>query len=244
MRPDIKGPLRWAYLKFDRLHRELRFELRTLRSATFAPDEVWAGYGQPFNSQRRRLQTIQGLIAAYEPDVFIETGTFMGHTTRFFLGQGVPVWTVEAKRAFYLSARVRLGIAEGLTMVRGNSPEVVRRLRSEGFERPFFYLDAHWWSALPLAQELREIAAGWSDAMIVIDDCKVPGDEGYSYDTHAGIAVAAENLPITEAMVIGYPAEPSQSETGARRGTLYVAHGELAAHALDTSASIRLLIKA
>jgi hypothetical protein len=40
-------------------------------------------------------------------------------------------------------------------------------------------------------------------------------------------------------MVIGYPAEPSEAETGARRGTLYIAHGKLAAKALDRSGSIR-----
>ncbi len=149
------------------------------------------------------------------------------------------MWTVEVNRSFYLSARVRLGFAEGLTMIRGNSPGVMRRLRSEGFERPFFYLDAHWWSTLPLAEELREIASGWNEALIVIDDCKVPGDEGYAYETHAGVDLAAENLPIAESMVIGYPAEPSEGETGARRGTLYIAQGELAAQALECSGSIR-----
>ena len=239
VRREMSARLKPAVLRIYDLRRELRFEARMLRSAIFTQEGPWPGYGLPFNGQRRRLQTIRQLIADYEPDVFLETGTFLGHTTRFFLGQGVPVWTVEVKRSFYASARLRLGVAEGLRMIRGNSPAAVRRLSREGFERPFFYLDAHWWSALPLAEELSEIAASWNEALIVIDDCKVPGDEGYAYETHAGVGLAADNLPIVEGMVIGYPAEPSEDETGARRGTLYIAHGQLAAQVLERSGSIR-----
>ena len=239
MRHAIRAHLKPALVRLSGEYRELRFELRTLRSALFSPNGPWEGYGLPFNGQLRRIQTIRRLIEEYEPDVFLETGTFLGHTTRFFLGQGVPVWTVELKWSYYLAARVRLGVAPDLTMIRGRSPEAVRRLGSEGFERPFFYLDAHWWSALPLAEELGEIATGWRQALIVIDDSKVPGDQGYAYDVHAGVELAAENLPIAEQMVIGYPAEPSEEETGARRGTLYIAQGDHAVDALDRSGGIK-----
>jgi hypothetical protein len=234
----IKHAVKRAFPWLPRAHGEMVSEARTVKMA-LSTRELWTGYGQPFNGQRHRLQTIRRLIAAYEPDVFVETGTFLGHTTRFFLGQGVPVWTVEVKRRFYLSARVRLGVADHLTMVRGSSPEVLQRLRAEAFERPFFYLDAHWWSSLPLANELREIAAGWDNALVVIDDCVVPGDAGYSYDTYGGTPLMAENLPIADKMIIGYPTEPSDTETGARRGTLYIAQGEAAAQAFERSGSIR-----
>ena len=230
--------LRTALRRPARAYLAARAEAGMLRSALITKD-VWPGYGKPFNGQRNRLQTIRQLITAYEPDVFAETGTFLGHTTRFFLGQGVPVWTIEAKLATYLIARARLGVGEDLTFLRGNSPELVRRLRAMGFHRPFFYLDAHWWSELPLAEELREIAAGWDNAVIVIDDCQVPDDDGYGFDTYLGAPLSAERLPFSDDMVIGYPAEPSDTEVGARRGALYIAHGTVAARALDGVTSIR-----
>ena len=217
----------------------MRFRILMLKLALFIDGNAEPWYGEPFNGQRQRLQAVRRMIAAYEPDVFVETGTFLGHTTRFFLGQGAPVWTVEANRIYYLSARIRLGFAHDLTMARANSPDVVARLAREGFRRPFFYLDAHWWSHLPLEQELRAIADGWRDALIVIDDCAVPGDAGYKYDAYDGVSLAAENLDIPRAMVAGYPIEPSETETGARRGALYLAHGDRAIDVLDQVSTFR-----
>lgn len=103
---------------------------------------------------------------------------------------------------------------------------------------------------MPLVEELRLIDAGWDDALIVIDDCQVPGDAGYTYDVRSGVisgvassdggvTLAAENLPIATGALVGYPAEPSESETGARRGTLYIAQGERARAALRSTDSIR-----
>ncbi len=69
----------------------------------------WPGYREPFNGQHDRLRAVRALIEQFEPDAFIETGTFVGSTTRFFCGNGIPVYTAEIKRTFWILARLRLG---------------------------------------------------------------------------------------------------------------------------------------
>ena len=51
----------------------------------------------------------------------IETGTFIGSTTRFFSGNGVPVFTCEIKRAFWLVARMRIGWRTDVAILRRDS---------------------------------------------------------------------------------------------------------------------------
>jgi hypothetical protein len=101
------------------------------------------------------------------------------------------------------------------------------------FRRPLFYLDAHWGADPPLTGELEEIAAGWSDAVAVIDDFQVPGDDGYRYDTYDGQALSLESLPGIEA-VAAFPAHRSQLESGARRGTAYLGIGPAGRAAVAT----------
>ena len=85
-----------------------------------------------------------------------------------------------------------------------------------------FYLDAHWDDGdLPLAQELRTISEGWPDSVIVMDDFEVEGDPGYGFDEYGpGMRLSRRYLDdhVIEDYVLLYPAAPSSSETGSRRG--------------------------
>ena len=93
-------------------------------------------------------------------------------------------------------------------------------------ESVFAYLDAHWEEDLPLAQELEIIASNWSHAVVMIDDFRVPGDEGYGYDDYGpGKALTADYLPfgaLTDWSIL-YPLAASEEETGARRGCCVLA---------------------
>ena len=151
----------------------------------------------PFNGQALRLKTVRSLIADFEPDGFIETGTFIGSTTRFFSGNGVPVFTCEMKRAFWLVARMRLGWRTDVAILRCDSRAMLESLTRKGtVMRPLLYLDAHWWSYFPLAAELDVILSAWEEVIVLIDDFRVPGDEGYAYDVYAGQALAIESITL------------------------------------------------
>ena len=205
-------------------------------------DGLWPGFGEPFNGQRARLAAVRRLIALQHPDVFLETGTFFGFTTRFFLGQGAPVYTVEIKRSYHAIARLRLGWgAPELRLRRGHSLSAIAELRAGGFARPFVYLDAHWWDDLPLAQEVDELLAGDADAIIVVDDARVPHDDGYAYDSYGGVDLGLGMLALPADALAAFPAVSAQDETGARRGTLYIARGTTSAAALRSIADAGLL---
>lgn len=191
--------------------------------------EQWPGMYEPFNGQHARLRAVRALIERFEPDGFIETGTFLGSTTRFFAGNGVPVYSAEIDDLYWLLAKLRLGWRSGVELVRGDSRAMLESLTAERpFTRPFVYLDAHWGDDHPLRTEIALLCEHWSELVIVVDDFAVNGDSGYVYDR--GLSLSEVQLPA--AIVAALPAMPSASETGARRGTLYIAHGEDATLAL------------
>lgn len=203
-----------------------RRQLRVLgRFATRTPP--WPGFGEPFNGQRVRLRAIREIVARFEPDAFIETGTFLGHTTRFFSGNGVPVYTVEVKPSIYAAARLRLAWDPSIHLRLGDSSEVVRELTTtRAFFRPFAYLDAHWWDELPLPGEVSDILAAWPDAVIAIDDFEVPGDPAYGFDRFRDEPLSLDMLQLPPGALAAYPGIAASQETGGRRGTLYIAQGD------------------
>jgi predicted O-methyltransferase YrrM len=54
-------------------------------------------FDPPLNGQQLRLRTVEALIRFFSPDAVIETGTFLGDSTRFFADQGLPVYSIEVK---------------------------------------------------------------------------------------------------------------------------------------------------
>lgn len=205
----------------------------------------WPGFGEPFNGQAQRMRTTRNLIASFNPDAFVETGTFLGHTTQFFSGNGVPVFTAEVKMPLYLAARVRLAFAPDVTVIRADSTQAVNRLAAERpFERPLCYLDAHWWDDLPLPAEVSTILSTWDEAIILIDDFEVPDDPGYGYDRFEGRPLSLGMLSLPDHAVAAYPAVSSDVETGGRRGTVYIANGPAAVAALDGQVAAGLLRRA
>lgn len=172
------------------------------------------------------MAVIREIIARFGPGGFIETGTFLGHTTRFFLGNGLPVYSIELKTSIWLAARARLAFNPELTLLRGDSARALRRIGSQRpFERPLAYLDAHWWDALPLQGELDALATAWPDWIAVVDDAHVPTDPGYGFDSFRERPLGLELLRLPEGVLAALPAQPSMQETGGCRGTLYLAGG-------------------
>jgi len=126
------------------------------------------------------LEELQRLLPL---DLFIETGTFRGETLAAVHGRFKTCISVELSPEYHAAAARRFAGLPGIQVKLGNSPEVLRGLRSDFTGRStFFWLDAHWCAAAgtaglvsqcPLLEELRAIGSLNGDSVLLIDDARL-----------------------------------------------------------------------
>jgi hypothetical protein len=210
-------------------------------SPVYAPgDEVG------FNGQLIRKQIFRELLAAFPFEVILETGTWTGNTSAYMAQtSGLPVYTCELNERFHKVAKMRLAGVKGVHFELADSRRFLEKMARSDLagKFAFFYLDAHWYDDLPLGAELEIIESNWKHFVIMIDDFRVPGDEGYGYDTYGfSRALSFELLANTvksRHLDAFYPSAPSSQETGLKRGCIVVTRaGELAGR-IHSSASLR-----
>jgi hypothetical protein len=119
---------------------------------------------------------------------FIETGSFAG-STAVFVGSNflVPVYTCEPDPVAYQYVRGRCRHLKRVCVSHKQSPDFLYELFAANPAmknmRLVFWLDAHgqgfrW----PLGDEVRFITENVSNAIIMIDDFKIPGRPEFGYD--------------------------------------------------------------
>jgi len=190
-------------------------------------------WGGPFNGQAGRRAIFDALMSAVDPGFILETGTYVGTTTELLAESGLPIVTVESNARNYGFARERLRRFRNVQLRLGDSrTETLRALDlySTALEaRPLFaYLDAHWNEDLPLAEELDVVFAHCPNAVVMVDDFRVPDDPGYGYDDY-GPGKALDQSYVAPAfdayrLAVLYPVLPSAEETGQRRGCAVLAN--------------------
>lgn len=191
-----------------------------------------ASWGGPFNGQRGRQVMFLEIVERVGFDAIVETGTYRGTTTAYLHeSTGLPVHTVELKPRHYRYARTRFAFTSGISVHPGDSRDFLRRYaRMSGGAltgKLFFYLDAHWDGPFPVRDEILLIATAFPNAVMMIDDFKVPDDAGYAYDENGdGTALTPEYI----APVVGrigaslfLPVIGARQETGLRRGCVVLA---------------------
>ena len=211
----------------SRLREPAEAVLALARRSRMLRRRPWPGFGAPFNGQAVRQRTVDLLVAEFSPGAIVETGTFLGFTTRRLAAYGLPTYTVEVSQRFRYAAHHALRDLDNLTLIWGDSPLALRHLAEEGaIDRPFAYLDAHWEEDVPLQAELDCLLTSWKDVVVAIDDFRVPADPGYAYDIYGGVPLSEEQLALPAETAVAYPAGAAIEETGSRRGTMYLAIGE------------------
>jgi hypothetical protein len=210
-----------------------------------SPRQGWIG---PFNGQVSRLRLVETLIERCDPWAFLETGTGLGTTTRFFAATGRPVFTIELNARIYGHSRARLWHYRNVKQFRGDSRTILRALfdqyRRELEGRTLFvYLDAHWYEDLPLAEEIDIVFAHCPGAVVMIDDFQVPFDSGFKYDDYGPrqALTASYIAPAVGRFNLGvfYPSTPASEEGGASRGCVVLARDASHIAALDAISLLR-----
>lgn len=211
---------------------------KTLSLRTFPRDlqrlRKWPGKTSMFfgmNHDFVRTSIILKVLEALAVDAFVETGTHKGRTCFLIAAQtNLPIFSSEVNRKYLrvarlflkcFGARVRLSRIDSVQFL--NSLLIQKR-----FRRPLFYLDAHWYSKLPLVEELRTILECVDSCIIVIDDFRVPGDADFGFDRYGRTVLEWELIQQVlvdsgRGTVAYLPAYPSSLEVGDRRGWILIA---------------------
>ena len=237
---------RVATLESKVVAQEIAFA-KMLESPRYQPSEAVG-----FNGQAQRKKVFSELADAFAFNVIVETGTFFGDTAGYMAtNTQAEVHTCEVSPIFYALAKSRLTTVSNIHFCLGDSRAFLAALiKSDLFIRAnpnpvFFYLDAHWYDDLPLAEELVLIAKIRGESVIMIDDFCVPDDPGFGYDNYGNnksldLATFANCFRRLN-LVPFFPAQPSTTETGGKRGSVVLARLGQSSERLRRVASLRLL---
>lgn len=194
----------------------------------------WAGKTNMFfgmNHDFVRTCIILKLLETLAVDAFVETGTHLGRTCFLIASQtDLAIFSSEVNQQYMrvarwllkcFGSRIHLSSMDSVQFLNG-------LLAHERFRRPLFYLDAHWYSKLPLVEELCTILESVESFVIVIDDFRVPGDANFGFDRYGKTVVEWELIQQVLAdsgrsMTAYLPAYPSSLEVGDRRGWILIA---------------------
>ena len=175
------------------------------------------------NGQERRQELFQ--ILAKEIDFFeiYETGAFIGNTTGYFanLFSNKTIYSCELNLLYFELAKLRLSNFSNIILKNLDSRILLNSINFS-YSPTLFYLDAHWYSDLPLKEELSIITSKRPNSLIVVDDFQVPNDPGYNFDNYGkGKILDFKNFGSIFSklsLYAFYPAANSSSETGYKRG--------------------------
>lgn len=164
---------------------------------------------------------IAELIKEFGIEVIVETGTYLGATTKRFLEFGLPVYSFEIDRE---NAKKATQVAKDAKIFNVDSVEGLKtHLPSLKDKKILFFLDAHWEKHCPLLDELALIAENGIKPVIVIHDFKVPG-KSFGFDSYNGqdfdfdwICPSLEKL-YGENFTYFY----NTKADGAKRGVIYI----------------------
>ena len=121
---------------------------------------------------------------------FVETGTYIGHSLYQISGLFKHLWTVEASPDLYRAASALFSSRNitTVTLMQGNSIDLLRDLPADVMRNAVFFLDAHYSHGItsqeygwcPLLQEIPMILDVAPNALIVVDDLRtMSGINGY-----------------------------------------------------------------
>lgn len=164
---------------------------------------------------KRFRSSVMGIMQPYFPsemavklagiakaDIFIETGTYMGGTSKWASGQFKEVHTIELSESLYNQVKDEL-LAEGnITPHLGDSRNVLPEILANIKRNIVFWLDGHYSAGVtagkddpcPLLKELEIILSRVNDDIILIDDARcLLGDEGWPtiFELHKKIETSA-----------------------------------------------------
>lgn len=140
--------------------------------------------GGPFGFDITAALEFDLLIEQYGCDAIFETGCNLGDTTLYLARRypDIPLFSCDISERHAEFTRQRLAFSANATIEHLDSPLLIER-HAVRFQRPIFYLDAHWYEDWPLERELRLIDQG----IVIVDDFDISHSR-FGYDVYDGRA--------------------------------------------------------
>lgn len=154
----------------------------------------------------------------------IETGTYLGETTKYLSGLFRHVWSIESNPKYHRRALARLKRLNNLSLVFGDSGKLLGEVLGRLSERVFVFLDAHWYDHCPIEEELATLARfRHLDPVLAIHDFKNPHRPDMGFDVVNGKTLGWESFGELIAAVHGGEGEIFYNNvaTGAMRGVIF-----------------------
>jgi hypothetical protein len=134
------------------------------------------GIMQPYFPTEMALK-LSGIAGA---DTFIETGTYMGETTKWASTQFKEVYTIELSESLYKQIKDELLSKGNITPYLGDSRDVLPGILANIKGNILFWLDGHYSEGItagkddpcPLLRELEIILSRNNEDIILIDDAR------------------------------------------------------------------------
>ena len=205
-----------------------------LNSSDFK-NEILRGYfdNLPFNGQKIRKKMIDEIFLKLKPNMIVETGTYLGNTLDYFLTFNIPTYSIEMNEKFYYIAKSRFLENKNLNLVLGDSASFLKELKNYE-DTILVYLDAHWYSKLPLNEELEAISK-FTNAIVLIDDFKVPGKNNWKYDSYNNTNLTIDSVDIPTVYKSFFPNYTPLEDGGLGTGCMLLAKGNNAIDVLSKS---------
>lgn len=186
-----------------------------------------------FENDSIAREKFKHIIESNRIKTVIETGTYLGSTTKWFSQWADKVYTVEVNAENYEKARWNLKDCKNVECHFGNSVDVLSKISNKitahnisPYGGPLFlFLDAHWNNYNPLIDELSFIAKNLSLPFIAIHDFKVPGHPELGFDSYKGQDYDWEWIKESVESIYGkdgFEVEYNSEATGAKRGIIYL----------------------
>lgn len=164
-------------------------------------------------------------------DTVIETGTYLGGTTKVLSEMFRWVLTFELNREYFKQSGEYLKGVKNVSTLNLDSGLYLTELLSqmkpqlqEG-ETLLFFLDAHWEKSCPLLAELKAIADNGIKPVIIIHDWKVPNRPDLGFDSYNGQDFTFDWIEKSIDAIYGigkYGYHYNDQAEGAMRGVIYI----------------------
>jgi hypothetical protein len=157
-------------------------------------------YGLP--SHYRKRDVIREHRARYRLHTFVETGTYLGDMIWSLKYEFDRIYSIEIDPVLAKRAQTLLSGFENVTVLEGNSGDLLPQVLEKLDEPALFWLDAHYSGGItggagmenPVLREVRHILADGPGHIILVDDARL-FDGTDNYPTLNQLAATAASSP-------------------------------------------------